>query len=523
MAATELDGTSGTDVVSEPLLIATGPEADLLGMYANAVATHMGARAPHDVLTGWCSWYQLYTSVSEADVDRNLSSLAERRDQLPLHLIQLDDGYQHAVGDWLELNDKFPSGMPSLVARIKQRGFVPGLWLAPFLLSASSRTYAAHPDWVVRDHSGEPLHAIDNWGSANYAVDTTHPAVLDWLQHVISTVSNDWGYEYLKLDFLYAAAMRGKRYDQTVTGVQAYRRAMELIRRTAGDRFILGCGAPLVPSVGLVDGMRIGSDVAAYWGAEGNADGPALRNATRATLARGWMHGRWWTNDPDCVVIRATDTELSLAEVQAWMAVVALSGGMLFVGDDVSHVESDRLQMLSRLFPPSGQAAVTGPLLEGLIPERLHLRVERPFGAWSVVGIANWSDGDVSVTFDARDFGLQTTDQYHLVDLWSGTYLGMSSQPVDLGQLPPHAMRLLSIHPERGRPQTVGGTGHLLGEAMDLADEVWDASTRTLTLQPSPRGPRTRNAEFIVADPTGPPRRILFSAADPRPIRVQFG
>jgi alpha-galactosidase len=523
MAATELDGTSGTDVVSEPLLIATGPEADLLGMYANAVATHMGARAPHDVLTGWCSWYQLYTSVSEADVDRNLSSLAERRDQLPLHLIQLDDGYQHAVGDWLELNDKFPSGMPSLVARIKQRGFVPGLWLAPFLLSASSRTYAAHPDWVVRDHSGEPLHAIDNWGSANYAVDTTHPAVLDWLQHVIATVSNDWGYEYLKLDFLYAAAMRGKRYDQTVTGVQAYRRAMELIRRTAGDRFILGCGAPLVPSVGLVDGMRIGSDVAAYWGAEGNADGPALRNATRATLARGWMHGRWWTNDPDCVVIRATDTELSLAEVQAWMAVVALSGGMLFVGDDVSHVESDRLQMLSRLFPPSGQAAVTGPLLEGLIPERLHLRVERAFGAWSVVGIANWSDGDVSVTFDARDFGLQTTDQYHLVDLWSGTYLGMSSQPVDLGQLPPHAMRLLSIHPERGRPQTVGGTGHLLGEAMDLADEVWDASTRTLTLQPSPRGPRTRNAEFIVADPTGPPRRILFSAADPRPIRVQFG
>jgi alpha-galactosidase len=235
------------------------------------------------------------------------------------------------------------------------------------------------------------------------------------------------------------------------------------------------------------------------------------------------MHGRWWTNDPDCVVIRATDTELSLAEVQAWMAVVALSGGMLFVGDDVSHVESDRLQMLSRLFPPSGQAAVTGPLLEGLIPERLHLRVERAFGAWSVVGIANWSDGDVSVTFDARDFGLQTTDQYHLVDLWSGTYLGMSSQPVDLGQLPPHAMRLLSVHPERGRPQTVGGTGHLLGEAMDLADEVWDASTRTLTLQPSPRGPRTRNAEFIVADPTGPPRRIPFSAADPRPIRVQFG
>jgi alpha-galactosidase len=522
LAATELDGTSRNDVVSEPLLIATGSESELLDLYARAVADEMHARPADDVLTGWCSWYQLYTTVSEADVDRNLLSLAERRDQLPLRLIQLDDGYQHAVGDWLDLNEKFPSGMPSLVARIKQHGFMPGLWLAPFLVSAQSRTYAAHHDWVVRDERGEPLNAINNWGSANYVVDTTHPAVLDWLEHVISTVGNDWGYDYLKLDFLYAAAMRGTRYDRNVTGVEAYRRGMQLIRRTAGDRFILGCGAPLVASVGLVDGMRIGSDVAAYWGSEGNSDGPALRNATRATLARGWMHARWWTNDPDCVVIRATDTELSLAEVQAWLAVVALSGGMLFAGDDVSRVEPERLEMLSRLFPPSGQAAVAGPPLVGLIPERLHLRVERPFGAWSVVGIANWSDAEVRATFNPAEFQLEST-QYHVTDLWSGEYVGLSSQPVDLGRLAAHAMRLLSVHPERGRPQTIGSTGHLLGEAMDLADEVWDAATGVLTLQVSQVGPRTRSAEFIVSDPNGPPRRIAFSAADSRPIHVQFG
>src|SRR5205823_10949008 len=110
---------------------------------------------------------------------------------------------------------------------------------------------------------------------------------------------------------------------------------------------------PLLPSIGLVDGMRIGSDVAAYWGRGGNADGPALSNALRATLARMWLHGRWWANDPDCVIVRASDTELSLDEVQAWAAVVALSGGMLFVGDDVSRVEPDRLALLARLLPAS--------------------------------------------------------------------------------------------------------------------------------------------------------------------------
>src|SRR6185503_2721436 len=196
------------------------------------------------------------------------------------------------------------------------------------------------PDWVIRDEQGQPLNALYNWGAPNFALDTTHPAALEYVLHAVHTAVHEWGYDYLKLDFLYAAAMRGQRHDPTLTSVQAYRQAMQRIREVAGDRFILASGAPLLPSVGLVDGMRIGSDVAAYWGRDGgNSDGPALSNAMRATLARGWFHGRWWHNDPDCVIVRAHDTDLTLDEVQAWAAVVALSGGMVFVGDDVSQVE----------------------------------------------------------------------------------------------------------------------------------------------------------------------------------------
>src|SRR5262249_25091282 len=138
IAATELDGLAlqpEATLTSEPLLIAVGPSDDaLLERYARAVTREMGGRPPVPidcVLSGWCSWYQLYTRVTEADVDRNLASLAAQRALLPLQLIQLDDGYQHAVGDWLGLNDKFPSGMPALVRRIRQQGFMPGLWLAP--------------------------------------------------------------------------------------------------------------------------------------------------------------------------------------------------------------------------------------------------------------------------------------------------------------------------------------------------------------------------------------------------------
>jgi alpha-galactosidase len=457
-------------------------------------------------------------------VDRNVASLAAHKDLLRLRLIQLDDGYQRAVGDWLEVSPKFPGGMPSLVERIRQQGYVPGLWLAPFLLSARSHTFSDHPEWVVRDESGEPLNAIDNWGSPNFCLDTTQPGALEWIAHVIRTVCDDWGFEYLKLDFIYAAAMRGRRHERGVTAVQAYRRGLELLRELAGERFVLGCGAPLLPSVGLVDGMRIGSDVAAYWGTEGNADGPSLHNATRATLARMWMHGRWWANDPDCVVVRGTDTQLSLAEVQAWASVVALSGGMVFVGDDVSRVQPDRLELLARLLPPSGQAASPlGPLV-GLIPERLLLRVERPWSTWSIVGLANWSDVPTRVRFTPTEFGLAGSSSYHVVDLWTGDYLGLQQGTLDLGPLAPHGMRLLSVHADLGRPQTIGGTGHLLGEAMDLADEVWDADTSVLTLQPATNGPAARRGELIVYDPRGPIRRVPFtSAAVSLPIALSFG
>jgi alpha-galactosidase len=443
-----------------------------------------------------------------------MSNLSEHARQLPLRLIQLDDGFQRAVGDWLDINDKFSPSLRGLASDIRVAGFMPGLWLAPFLLSANSRTYAEHPDWVIRDARGEPVNALHNWGSANYCLDTTHPAAFDWICEVIRIVTEDWGFDYLKLDFLYAAAVRGIRHDPSVTSVQAYRAAMRRIREVVGERFILGCGAPLLPSIGLVDGMRIGSDVAGYWGHEGNSDGPALSNALRATLARGWLHGKWWTNDPDCVIVRGHDTELTPDEVQAWAAVVALSGGMFFVGDDLSELEPDRLAILSRLVPPSGVAASASAPVFQRIPQRVHLR----FRGRSVVGIANWGDTPTPSAFDPTEFDLPLGIVYHLFDLWRGDYLGRTPAPRRLPDLPPHALHLLAVHADEGHPRVVGTTGHLLGPAMDVSHEAWDPARGELVVTPTTNGPKNRAAEIVVADSSGRSWRLPFAPARPEPI-----
>jgi alpha-galactosidase len=273
-----------------------------------------------------------------------------------------------------------------------------------------------------------------------------------------------------------------------------------------------------VPSVGLVDGMRIGSDVAAYWGEEGNSDGPSLRNATRATLARMWMHGAWWTNDPDCVVIRASETELSIDEVQAWLGVVALSGGMLFVGDDVSRVEPERLEMLSRMIPPSGHAARALPPLVNAIPERLIAR----FGEHHVVGVANWSDAPRTAELQLTQVQL-APGVYHVVDLWTGEYLGRVSDRIELGTLAPHAMRLLALRLQHlERPIIVGSTGHLLGAAMDVAREEWDSAARTLTVHLRQGAPPARRGEVLFCEPSGALRREPILGAGAHSINVHF-
>ena len=264
----------------------------------------------------WCSWYSLYGWVSETSF---LNALDGLRD-LPFDVLQLDDGWELTVGDW-EANKKFPSGMAAMAEKIRASGRVPGLWLAPFMVTLNSTLARQHPDWLLRNDQGEPVRAGLSWNGITYALDSGHPEVLAWLDNLIRKVC-DWGYEYLKLDFLYAGALPGKRKNN-LPREAAYRQAMQLIRAAAGDAYILGCAALVIPSLGLCDGMRIGPDVAPYWINTpmslwlNNPDHPGARNALRTSLHRLWLQPVVHT-DPDVVYFRSRYNGLS-SEQMDWL------------------------------------------------------------------------------------------------------------------------------------------------------------------------------------------------------------
>jgi alpha-galactosidase len=130
--------------------------------WAAMLGEAMLARVSAPYQRGWCSWYHYFHAITEDALISNLRALKEMRSQFPLEVVQLDDGYQAALGDWDRTNARFPSGLKSIADAIGSAGFSAGLWTAPFLAARDSRIMRENPDWFIRDRDGAPLRAAYN-------------------------------------------------------------------------------------------------------------------------------------------------------------------------------------------------------------------------------------------------------------------------------------------------------------------------------------------------------------------------
>src|SRR5213078_193384 len=107
--------------------------------------------------TGWCSWYCFGPRVTSQQVLDNLDAIAR---SLPaLTYVQIDDGYQSAMGDWLATGAAFGGSVRTVLDQIRSRGFQPAIWVAPFVAEAESAVFKEHADWFVADGTGAPLRS----------------------------------------------------------------------------------------------------------------------------------------------------------------------------------------------------------------------------------------------------------------------------------------------------------------------------------------------------------------------------
>lgn len=454
--------------VFNPILI---DHRDPLDKYLEAAARENHVDFKEDIPAGWCSWYHFYTKVTAKDIEGNLHSIVEGQDRLPLQLVQIDDGFETEVGDWFSFKPDFPDGVAPLAKKIKQQGLTPGLWLAPFIINPRSRLLRDHPDWILRKKSGRSVNAGFGWNSINTGLDLSNPDALAYACEVVRRASADWGFPYLKLDFIYATALNGRFHDPTKTRAQVLRHAMESIRQAVGENVtLLGCGAPLGSMLGVVDLMRIGPDVSGSWGPkffsikkiiQNEPSIPCARNSIRNILTRANMHKHWWVNDPDCLLIRP-DTELSMDEVRSLATAVGVTGGSILISDDLTALPAERQHIAEVLLPVLGERARVVDWFDSSMPARVRVDLFNETGEWQVLAAFNWQDqaADIKITLD--DFKL-VDGNYITREFWTGELGNLTGETsLTFTKVPSHGCVLLTARRiVEDKPTFVGSTLHL--------------------------------------------------------------
>lgn len=326
-----------------------------------------GAEAGPLTSGGWCSWYSHYTAIDEPTIRSDLEGLAASPNLIrelfasrgrPT-IFQLDDGWQRAVGDWDPHPQRFPEGMRRIAELIASKGFLPGLWLAPFAVAPSARLFREHRDWLLRSEDGRLVRAGYNpdWERLFYCLDLSREEVRAYLRELFDRIIDEWGFRYLKLDFLYAGMLNG-RHSGGGGAYRWYREALEPIvsreRNRSGEPIaFLGCGAPLESSVSLFGLMRIGADTKAAWDqpdlkAIAHMGRPAAHINLRDTIGRAFMNRTLYYADPDVVFLRSARGRLTRSEKELIIAAALLFGSQLMTSDDYRLSLEDEEGALTR-------------------------------------------------------------------------------------------------------------------------------------------------------------------------------
>ena len=305
---------------------------------------------------GYTSWYNYYQDINERTILRDLDALDERFD-----LFQIDDGYETFVGDWLDVDsEKFPSGLEGIVRRIHDKGLSAGIWLAPFVAEEKSRLFREKPDWFKKGPDGAPVKCGSNW-SGFFALDLKSPEVIEYISRCLTHYA-DMGFDFFKLDFLYAANLPD--YDGE-TRSQAAERAYSFLRDVLKDKLILGCGATCINAAGKFDYLRVGPDVSlkfddVWYMKFMHRERISTKVTLQNTIFRSFLNGHFFGNDPDVFLLRDDNISLSREQRRALITLNALFGSVMMTSDNLADYDAEKRELLASAIELFRSAKFTG-------------------------------------------------------------------------------------------------------------------------------------------------------------------
>ena len=505
-----LDGhgpTAGTQsdwgLASETAYVDLLPQSafDGLEAYAKFYAARLGKKVWTDIPAGWNSWGGGGGSGGpgqDITLDfmlQNLDLAAADLAPWGMQYFLVDDGWQKDKGDWDPDPTRFPdtggvNGMKYLGQQAVAKGLRPGLWLEPFSAGVNSQLYKDHPDWFASVAGlGAGLVPKDQ-----RLLDLSQPEVLDFIGALFTKLSQDWGYRWFKVDFSYYELFATGLHDPAATSSEVYHNAIHRIRTAIGpDSFLCGISA-----TGLWfddgDANRITLDNMPRWGDPVGTGDQGIKVTYKTIANRYYLNHNAWVNHPDLLFFR-DNQGLTFAEARAWASAVAMTGGIVKLGEtyQAMHDHPDWLETVRPMLPVYPRSGRPLDLFAREYPEVWDLKADRAGRTWDVVGLFNWGrnrdvggawedEGPRDVTITRASLGAASGKPLLVIDAWArtATWLDAGADAITR-TLAPRSGVILVVREKPADPAVVFTTRHLMGTAVEVHDEAWDATKGELT------------------------------------------
>ena len=206
--------------------------------------------------------------------------------------------------------------------------------------------FRTRPDLIAKDGNGNFIKAGSNW-SGFYPLDLNNPDSVEYVRKVLRFYV-DLGFDFFKLDFLYATNLKpllGKTRSETAEF------AYSILCEELKGKKILGCGATLFNGFGKFDFMRIGPDVSlkfddVWYMKFMHSERISTKTTLQNTIYRSAMDGKAFLNDPDVILLRDDNIDLSEKQRYALAKINALFGSLLMTSDNPKTYDKKKSDIL---------------------------------------------------------------------------------------------------------------------------------------------------------------------------------
>jgi hypothetical protein len=407
---------------------------------------------------GWNSWYGIGTSINYSDavtvsdfIQANIQS--NNFNNNGVIYVNLDSY-------WDNLNS---GQLIQFVQHCQANGQKAGIYWTPFVYwgAATNTTNATvegsgykYSDIVLRTTNGS-FQIIDK----GIALDPTHPGTKQRMDYYINEFKQ-WGFQYLKLDFMTHGSLEGVHYDTNVTtGIEGYNQGMQYLLNDIGtNMFINESIAPIFPYQ-YGHSRRIACDTSTLM--------KETAYEMNSVTYGWWLSGRLYQyNDPDVMKFSGGTTN----ENQSRLISCAVSGTVYLNGDDLTQASAQALAiatLTNNAINGVAQAGQSFVPVEGNTGTNSSSVFVRQDGTTWCVAIFNYSSSAITTNINLARAGISGT--YVPIDLWSGdeATISNSSFSVHLNAKQSKLFRLFTypslLNPQAGLNGTFGFT--LQGDA----------------------------------------------------------